>query len=164
MPDVHSQRNDEPTSTNATIGTASFLLRACMDMVLIAERPRSGGTRRRLYPEQHGKPSAPLERLVRICVSLRFAILQLCDSAAESFLGEAHCRCQVTTEGFTWQVHCEQDSRSDSEINYRSTPHDLNQSIQSSLMNSDLGSSAEMLGFNVACALRFDHRVQHSIN
>jgi hypothetical protein len=54
------------------------------------ERQSSGGTRRRLYPKQHGKPSAPLERLVRFCVSLRFcssAILPLNHSWANRTAG-----------------------------------------------------------------------------
>jgi hypothetical protein len=44
------------------------------------ERQSSGGTRKRLYPKQESKTSAPLQRLVRFCVSLRFcssAILPL---------------------------------------------------------------------------------------
>jgi hypothetical protein len=42
----------------------------------------------------------------------RFA---LCDSAAESFLGKAHCSSQVATERFTWQVDCHHHSGSDFE-------------------------------------------------
>ena len=30
----------------------------------------------------------------------------ICDFAARSFEDETHCRCQVTRETFTWQVHC----------------------------------------------------------
>lgn len=70
------------------------LSRTCLEN----ERPRSGGTRKRLCPKQDGKSSAPLQRLVRICDSLRFVILQLCDSAAQSFLAETHCSEQVTIE------------------------------------------------------------------
>ncbi len=49
----------------------------------------------------------------RICVSLRFVILQICDSAAESCLSETHYRCQLTTESFGWQVYCVRDSGSE---------------------------------------------------
>ena len=133
-------------------------------MFRFAERPRSGGTRKRLCPKRESKSSAPLQRIVRICVSLRFAILQRCDLAARSSQVKRTAGVRLRWSHSHGKFFVITILNQTANISSRSMLHDLKHSMPSSLINSHLPHLVEWPGFNTVCVLRFNRRVKRSIN